>query len=285
MNKKKVLSFMTDIFVYLAASVLYGISVNVFAVPNNLVQGGITGTAMLINHALPVLPTGVLVLLLNIPLFVFGWKFIGGAFIAKSSIVTIFVSLSLDLVKFIPAYQGDTLLASLFGGLLSGIALALVFLRGATTGGTDILAKLIRLKFPNFSMGRIMLYFDILVILTAGLMYKNVDNALYSLIMIFVSTYCIDYFIFGSSHAKALLIVTNKSKEISEHIMETMGRGLTVIPVAGGYTGEDKKMLVCALRGSEVAQFKKIVSSIDEDAFTMVCDASEIIGRGFKSIQ
>ncbi len=285
MNKKKVWNFIADILVYIAASILYGISVNVFAVPNNLVQGGITGTAMLINHALPFLPIGVLVLLLNVPLFVFGWKFIGGAFIAKSSIVTLFVSLSLDLVRFLPVYQGDTLLASLFGGLLSGIALALVFLRGATTGGTDIMAKLIRLKFPNISMGRIILYFDILVILTAALVYKNIDNALYSLIMIFISTYCIDYFIFGSSHAKALLIVTNKSEEISEHIMETMGRGLTVIPVAGGYTGEDKKMLVCALRGSEVAQFKKIVSSIDEDAFTIVCDASEIIGRGFKSIQ
>ena len=185
-------------------------------------------------------------------------------------------------VQLFPAYRGDSIIISLSGGVLSGISLALVFIRGATTGGTDILAKLIRMKFPNITLGKIILFFDFLVISISAIISRNIETALYSLILIFVSTYCIDYFIYGASHSKTLMIVTSKYREISYQITDEVKRGLTLVPVEGGYTGEQKKMIVCAVRGNEVVKINQIVRKTDANAFTIISDAGEIIGLGFR---
>lgn len=282
MNKSNIKEYVWDFIICFAACVIFSIGVNVFVIPNDLVQGGLMGIAIIINKIFPFLKTGIITFFMNIPLFILSWKKIGGPFIVKSFVVTTMLSICLDVFNFFPAYRGDSIIISLSGGVLSGISLALVFIRGATTGGTDILAKLIRMKFPNITLGKIILFFDFLVISISAIISRNIETALYSLILIFVSTYCIDYFIYGASHSKTLMIVTSKYREISYQITDEVKRGLTLVPVEGGYTGKQKKMIVCAVRGNEVVKINQIVRKTDANAFTIISDAGEIIGLGFR---
>ena len=261
MNKSNIKEYVWDFIICFAACVIFSIGVNVFVIPNDLVQGGLMGIAIIINKIFPFLKTGIITFIMNIPLFILSWKKIGGPFIVKSFVVTTMLSICLDVFNFFPAYRGDSIIISLSGGVLSGISLALVFIRGATTGGTDILAKLIRMKFPNITLGKIILFFDFLVISISAIISRNIETALYSLILIFVSTYCI---------------------EISYQISDEVKRGLTLVPVEGGYTGEQKKMIVCAVRGNEVVKINQIVRKTDANAFTIISDAGEIIGLGFR---
>lgn len=281
--KNKIMQYLTDFSVCAAGCILYSIGINVFAIPNDLVQGGVTGIALILHRLFPFISVGSVTMLLNIPLFILAFKFIGKIFTVKSFAVTLIMSVSLDIFSCLPGYRGDGIISVLFGGALCGISLALIFMRDTTTGGTDIAARLIRLKAPHLSMGRLILFFDLCVTVIAALVFRKIETALYSAVMIFVSTYFIDYIIYGAFRAKTLMIVTKKYEDISRKITTVMKRGVTVIPVEGGYTGEKKKMLICALRSSEAARLNKIIKETDNDAFTIVCDAGEIVGLGFKN--
>ncbi len=262
--------------------ILYSAAVRIFAEENDIAQGGATGAAMLINYLFPRVPIGVGVLLLNIPLFLLAWKFIGGKFIAKSFLVTLFLSVSLDVMSFLPTYTGDRLLSSIFCGVLSGAAMALIFIRGLTSGGTDILANLVRLKFPHISMGRIILISDFAVVIASGFVYGNAESAMYSLILIFVSSYVIDKILFGLTDSRTLLIVTSRPQKIALEIMKSVGRGVSLLSAEGGYTGKSRKIILCALKRSEAAGAIKKVNELDENAFCIVLPSSEIVGQGFK---
>ena len=180
-----------------------------------------------------------------------------------------------------PSYTGDTLLAACFCGVLSGIGLAIIFIRDATTGGTDVIAKLVHKKFQHISIGTVILLADALVAITSGIVYKNFESVLYAAIVIFISSRTIDYIIYGTGGGKMLLIVTDYADEIIKAITEELSRGVTVLPVKGGYTGEDKNMLMCAIRSHEIAKLNRIIRSVDEKAFVIVTEAGEILGEGF----
>lgn len=260
---------------------LYSAAIHIFSEKNGIAQGGITGAAMLINHIFPFLPIGTVALLMNLPLFLIAWKKIGGKFIVKSFLVTVFLSVSIDAFSFLPSYTGDKLLAAVFCGGISGLSMALIFMRGLTSGGTDIIAKLIRLKKPQFSMGKLILAADFAVVISAGLVYGNFESAMYSLILIFVSSFVIDKILFGLTDSRTLLIVTQNAQKSALLLMCEIGRGVSVISIEGGYTGESKKLLLCAMRRGEVNRVVKLISEIDKTAFTIVLPSSEIIGEGF----
>ena len=260
----------------------FALSVNAFTAPNKIAPGGFTGIGTLVNYLLNV-PIGAVILALNIPLFIIAWKLLGKKFIIKTIIVTIAFTIIIDLFStFVPAYEGDKILASLFGGVLEGIGLSLIFTRGTTSGGTDVLAKLIRLKWPHISMGQIILIGDVIVVAASSIVYRSLESALYAIIVIFVSTRVIDFVLYGTGHGKMLLVFTNHAQDISKAITSELHRGVSIVDATGAYTGEDRKMLICAVRSNEVARVTKIVRHFDEQPFILVSEVGEILGEGFK---
>lgn len=280
--KNKIKEAFLDIIYCGGGCILYSAAIRIFAESNDIAQGGVTGVAMLINYLFPKIPIGISVFLINLPLFIVAWKKIGGKFIAKSFLVTVFLSFAIDSISFLPTYTGDKMLASVFCGVLSGISMALVFMRGLTTGGTDILAKLIRLKKPQFSMGRLILICDFFVVVLSGFIYGKIESALYSLVLIFVSSYVIDKILFGLTDSRTLLIVTEKWEKISAEIMSEMGRGVSLIEAEGGYTGKSRKILLSAMLRGEVNRVTGIVAECDKNAFTIILPSSEVMGEGFE---
>ncbi len=282
--KNKIKETFLDIIFCGGGCIIYSAAISVFLKDNNIAQGGVTGFSMLVNSLFPFLPIGIVSLVLNIPLFIAALRKIGGKFIIKSFLVTVFLSVSIDGLSFLPSYKGDKMLSVIFCGVLSGLSMALILMRNLTSGGTDILAKLIKLKKPHLSMGRLILISDFLVVILSGIVYKNAESAMYSLILIFVSSYVIDKILFGLTDSRTLMIITSSWQKISLVIMNELGRGVSIINVNGGYTGKERKMLFCALKRNEVNLASKIITEFDENAFTVVLPSSEIIGEGFKKI-
>lgn len=277
------LNKLIDYTVMTLGAVSYALSVAVFTSPNNIAPGGLTGVGILLNYLFS-LPIGTFILIMNVPLFVLGYRSLGRRFAVKSLIGTVFVSLAIDLVTpFIVPYKGDMMLASIYGGIFSGGGLALIFSRGGSTGGTDIIAALIHKHFPQFSIGLIILMSDALVVAVSALVYSSVESALYAAISIFVSSKLIDLIIYGTSrnNGKLMLIVTDMSNEILPMLLTRISRGVTVLEATGGYSGCDKKLLICALRPNQVFKAKSIVKTADNNAFIIITTANEVNGSGF----
>ncbi|NMP36925.1 MAG: YitT family protein [Clostridiales bacterium] len=272
-----------DLLFWIVGCSFYALAVDTFTAPNQIAPGGFTGLSTLINF-LTGAPIGVTVLVLNIPLFLIAFKVFGWRFILKTLFATVMASVFIDVFAlFVPPYTGDRLLAALFGGGFSGIGLGLVFLRGATTGGTDILGRLLKLKFRHISMGTLVMFMDMFVVACSGIVYKNIESILYATIVFFVSSKAIDYIIYGTGRGKMLMIVTKQPEKISPKVIEGLHRGVSLVPVKGGYTGQDQHMLICVVRPSEVAKLNKIVKENDPAAFIIISDVSEVLGQGFKN--
>ncbi len=281
-KKSNISGIFTDFLYFLMGGAMYALSVNMFTAPNDILPGGFTGVATILNHLFET-PIGTAVFLLNIPLFLIAFKKFGFSFIIKTVAATFLMSALIDLsASFLPVYRGDKLLSALFGGILSGAGLGFVFLRGATTGGTDILSKLLRLRFPAASMGRMVLVLDLLVIAASFAVYRSLENVLYALVVIYVSSQTIDLVQTGLSHDKLLFIVTEKGEPAVREIVETLDRGVSVLDVRGGYTGSKRKMLFCAVRASDVTRFTKAIRETDTNAFIVISEISDILGEGFK---
>lgn len=281
LNRKKVLNGFIDVICWVIGSFIYAAAINMFSIPNKLSLGGFTGISTILNSLFGT-PVGLTMFLLNVPFFLIAFKVFGLKFIVKTAIATALCSVAIDIkIPFLPSYTGDKLLAACFCGVLSGIGLAIIFIRDATTGGTDVIAKLVHKKFQHISIGTVILLADALVAITSGIVYKNFESVLYAAIVIFISSRTIDYIIYGTGGGKMLLIVTDYADEIIKAITEELSRGVTVLPVKGGYTGEDKNMLMCAIRSHEIAKLNRIIRSVDEKAFVIVTEAGEILGEGF----
>ncbi len=271
-----------DILFYTIGCGIYSAAVVVFTDPNRISPGGVTGIALLLQHFFS-LPAGVMVFVLNIPLIIIGFIKFGGRFIINTAIATAIMSLTLDGAAYILApYYTDGILASLFGGIMMGAGLSLVLLHGATTGGADIAAKLINSRFPYLSMGRIILFIDLAVVSVSALAYKNFESALYSVISLYVASHVLDTLLYGTDKGKLMHIITNKPKEISDAVFCELHRGLTRLQAVGGYTGEERAVLLCATRPSEISTLQKLIRTTDPNAFLIISDAGAILGQGFK---
>ncbi|MGN0447902.1 MAG: YitT family protein [Acutalibacteraceae bacterium] len=280
MAKAKKIIF--EILCLFAGSCLCSISINMFASPNNITQGGLTGIALILKEFIPSLPIGTAIFIMNIPLFILAKIFLQKGFLLKTFINTAVFTVFIDLGQlFIVPYRGDRLLSCLFCGVLTGTGLALVFLNGGTTGGTDILAMLIKKASRRLSTGRVILIVDLCIVGLSFIVYREIEAVLYALIAIFLSSKMIDTLLYGTGHGKLILIVTEKGEIIKQRLFSSLNRGVTTLSAKGGYTGDGKSLLLCAARVSEIKNINNIISSADENAFTVICDAGEIIGRGF----
>ena len=270
MKKQKIRAAALDGLIFILGSAVYAVSVNAFSAPNHIAPGGATGLATLLNYVSN-LPIGAGILLINLPLFIIGvWK-LGWKFMTKTVIATVLLSAAIDLSSpWLPVYEGDTLLAALFAGVLSGAGLGVIFIRGATTGGSDLAARLFALKFPYVPMGRMILIIDAVIIAAAAAVYQNVETALYAGVMLFVSSKVIDSVLYGMDTGRFMMIVSSQPELLAKHINEDIRRGVTLLHATGAYTGDSRRMLVCAVRRHEVFRVRSLVKQMDPSAFMTV---------------
>ncbi len=280
---KNVKSILTDLLYYTAGCFIYSIAVTMIAIPNNISPGGITGIAAIIKTLLGV-PTGFMVFVINIPILIIAYKLLGGIFILKTGAATVIVSVTLEITeRFLPQLQLDGVLASVFGGILMGVGLAVVFLRGATTGGVDIIAKLINRKSQHLTIGRLVLIMDAFVILLSMIVYKSLQSGLYTVISIFICSVMIDYVLYGVDKGNLIYVIT-KNEKLASCLTRQLERGVTVISAMGAYTNSKNFVVLCAIRAYEVTKFRQAVKNADPDAFMVVAGATEILGEGFKKL-
>lgn len=281
-KKINVKELLLDILICSAGAFIYAVGVNCFVSPNEISSGGATGLAILANH-LWGFPIGTAMFAVNIPLFIIAFFVFGWNFIVKTLFSTFMTSLFIDLgALFMPRYEGDKILAALFGGAIMGIGLGIIFTRGSTSGGTDIMGKLLKKAFPHISMGRLVMICDLFIVLLAGVVYKNIESILYATIVFLVSSKSIDIVLYGSDSGKMMMIISDNANEIAKAITTETPRGVSILPVQGAYTGKAKHMLLSVVRPHEVAKMRKIVKRFDEKPFIIISDASEILGLGFK---
>ena len=282
MTKKVILREALDLLIVTAGVSIYALALTVFLSPNRVSPGGVTGLASVLS-TLVHLPIGILTIAFNLPLIIWGFIKVGAKFIVRTSIAIFIMSVIIDLFDAIlPKYNDDILLATLYGGFLSGIGLALVFLRGSSTGGTDIAAKIISSRFPRFSIGKMVLMLDAIVIIVSTVVYQSFETALYTILTIFISSKVIDGIIYGADKGKLVMIVTSYPNEIKQAIFDSLERGVTILPAKGGYKGDDRSVVMCAVRINEATKLHRIVSECDRSAFIIVTEAGEIRGEGFE---
>lgn len=285
--KEKASDLVKDIAAYTAGSILLALSISMFTAPNHIAPGGVSGLATVINF-LTGWPIGTVSLILNVPIFLWAFVEIGYKGVAKSLFATVLSSVAIDVLALvIQPYNGNPMLASIFGGVLQGVALALVFMRSATTGGTDLIARLLGRHVRFVSIGKLMLCVDGLIVIISAFVYRSIENALYAIITIFVCSRLIDTILYGTDigTGKVLFIISSKSHEIAHEILSDVDRGVTVLKSRGAYSGRDGEVLLCAVRRFEVAKVKDIVHTIDRSAFIIVGDAGEITGEGFRPVK
>lgn len=275
----------TTIFAYLQiflGTLLGSMSYPLFLVPHHIAPGGVTGIATVLNHVWAFLPVGLTSLALNIPLFIFGYKYIGRTFVIRTLVATLTLSLFIDILKLKPATT-NPLMAAIIGGALLGLGLAIIFRGGATTGGTDMLARMVHEKFSSISVGTFLFIFDCFVILLAGVLI-HIENAMYAGICVFVCSRVVDSVLSGMVASKACYIISTKHDEIAARILKDVQRGATLFPAYGAYSKKEGKVLLCIASRMEIATVKLIVREIDPSAFMFITETKETLGEGFLSL-
>ncbi len=265
------------------ASALYALGFDWCYAPNEIGFGGITGLAQVINAAVPLLSIGLLVILLNIPLFFLGWRLLGGHLLLSSLYAMFISSVFVDLIAAaIPFAPMDPMLAAIFGGILVGLSLGLIFLQGATTGGTDLAARLLKLRLAWLPMGKLLMGVDLVVIAAAAVAFRNLSSALYGVVSLYISTVVMDMVLYGMDSAKVAYIISSCPDEISAAIFQELERGVTILHGEGAYSGQEKQVLLCAFKQRQIVPLKRLVKERDPNAFLIVCDAHEVLGDGFR---
>ena len=261
--------------------IIGGAAYPMFLVPNNIAPGGLTGVATVLNFLMDV-PVGLTSMLMNIPLFILGYKAMGRVFVVRSFIATMLFSMAIDLFK-VPAVTMDPLLGTLYGGVLLGIGLGLILRGGATTGGTDMVARMVHSRFPFISVGMFLMMIDGLVVVLAGVCV-GLNEGLYAMIAIFVSSKLIDMVMAGLTQTRACYIITSATDAVTDRIMKEMDRGVTHLMAKGAYSGTARPVILCVLSSQEVVKLKDIVREEDEKAFMFITGAHEALGEGFSKL-
>ncbi|MFU2157889.1 MULTISPECIES: YitT family protein [Caldisericum] len=281
--RNKILQILKEATGIFVGSLIYAIAIDVFIQPNHIAPGGFIGIAIILNHYLPFLKVGITVVLMNIPLLILGLRRIGLKFFFGTILGTILSSILIDiLAPYLPSFTTDPMLAALYGGFIMGAGIGIVFRFYASTGGTDLLAQLIY-DFTGLPFGQALMVVDVVIIVASGFVFKDINVPLYSIIAELISNYAIDLAQEGFLSYKVLFIITRKGEDIKKRIFEEIGRGVTEFEVKGGYTKQLRDLLLVAVLHTEVMKVKRIVVETDPESFTIVGDASEIIGQGFKS--
>ena len=274
------------------AGLINAAGITLFLAPVRLYDSGISGTAMFLALITPkYLTLSVFLLILNVPLFLFGLKKQGPLFtvyaiysVAMYSLFAWLITsvLPLDVTSASPLAGTDLLLCAVFGGIISGVGIGLVFLAGASTGGSDIVAKLLRRRFRTLPLGRLMLVVDLIVISLTGIVYHDISKALYSAVPLYVTSVVMDGLIYGLDYSTVALIISDAYEPIVQAIEQKLDRGVTMLDGHGGYSGAPKQVLLCAIRRKQVPQLKDLVREIDPNAFVILQEAHQVLGEGFR---
>ncbi len=278
---RRVLAVGYDYTLMTVGALLVALAVRVFLVPNNVITGGLTGVAQLLSSIFGT-PVGLVVLILNVPLLIFGWRRLGGFVFGVRTIYTlVLMALAIDLLApYVRPVTSEPLLYSLYGGLLDGVGLGLILRARGTAGGTDIVARLVETQF-GIQPGRTLLICDLVVFSGAFFAY-GAEKILYALLVTFVCTRAVDFVLTAGRGARQALIITERPDGITQALLHDLGRGVTVLEGVGGYTGTARAVLLCIIIRSEVGALKAAVAAADPHAFVVIGEASEVIGEGFR---
>ena len=264
--------------------IIFAAGVSLFLEPNKLASGGVSGIGIILNNFVDFIPVGMWVIIFNVPIMIAGvWK-LGMKILLPTFYALVVSSGAMTLFElYCPALTSDPMLASVVGGVLVAAGVGLVFRGGATTAGTDIIVKLLRLKFRHISTGAIFLFTDGLVCLASGIVFKDFENALYASIALFVQMFVLNMVLYGSDEARMVYIISDRDEIIAKRLLEEIDAGATYLYGNGAYTGKDRKVLMCALKMRAVPQAREIIRQEDSDAFVIVTKATNVFGEGFKS--
>lgn len=260
---------------------IFAVGFDVFLEPNGLNAGGITGIAMIFTHVAGFGTVGIVSALINLPLFFMGGRKIGARFFFGSILGTVFLSLFLDIFTIIPEIETEPLIAALYGGLICGLGLGIVFMQDASTGGADIVVRLLKSKYRNMNMGQIAIILDFVVATATGIVFGDIASMLYILITVFFSGQIVDGVLYKFDYSKVAYIISAKHEPIAAAINDKLERGVTYLYGQGYYTGNDTKVILTAVKKGQLAQLKELVVSIDPNAFIIVQEAHQVLGDGF----
>ena len=281
---QKALSFIKRYTLITLGALLFALAFAWCFDPARIGFGGVTGIGQMVNYYVPAIPIGAVVIVLNIPLFFLSWKLLGSEMLVSSvyamTCSSVFIDVLAEVFHFAPM---NFVPAALAGGVLVGAGLGLVILQGASTGGTDLLARLLKLKIAWLPMGKLLLLVDLVVIAAAAVVFGSVESGIYGLMGLFLSTAVMDKMLYGLDTAKVAYIISTKPREIIEGIVEKLQRGVTLLEGRGGWSGREKEVLLCAFKQRQIVELKALVKGIDPGAFLIVCDAHEVLGDGFRA--
>ena len=286
-----------DAVLMLVGAAIAASAMNIFLIPYNIAPGGASGIGLIVSYLTNgMLSVGLIILVVNIPLFIIGFKSLGVFFTIKSILGTVLLSLFIDYFVPMTDYistnvfmidpngsNWDLLLFAVYGGLLLGFGLGLVIKAGASTGGTDLAAQLMNKAVPHISMGVWLLLFDVVIVIVAAAAFKNALYTLYAVISLSICSKTMDIVVEGINHAKMVYIISDKSEEIGEKIMNDIQRGVTALSGEGLYSREGKDILLVVVYNRQLQQLKRLINSIDRNAFVILSDAREVLGEGFKN--
>ena len=271
----------TKLFLVVVGSVLYAASIGFFLDPNHLSAGGVAGVGQIVNEFVPI-GTGILVLLLNVPILFLGlWKF-GFRFFALTGLTLLISSPLIDVFAMHPLTE-DRVLAAIGGGALLGVGMGVLFRAGASSGGLDIITKVIRLAVPHLKTGVIFFALDAVIISASAIVFGGLDVALYATVGILISTFVMNYVLYGSDEARMVYIISNEPQKTADLLLEKLDLGGTFLNGYGAYTGKEKKVLMCVMRPKQLPAARELAASVDPSAFLIVAGVSAVFGEGFKA--
>lgn len=282
--KVRIRDFIYGFAAFFAGALLFGVSMNMFLAPGNVVMGGATGIATVINHLFNNIPIGILIMLINVPLLLVNLKQVGAREMIKTIIGITASSIAIDLMTFLPVTIDDPLLCAVLGGVTMGTGAGLMLTKGFSTGGSDLAALMLQRRIKAFTTGRILLVIDALIVVTSAIVLKSYETVLYSAVSIFAYSTALDAVMNGSEKEKLALIVSDKHEMIADSITTNLDRGITVLYGSGWYTKEDREVLLCVVKRREAYLLKNLVEKTDPEAFMVFTDATEVLGEGFKTI-
>lgn len=275
-----------NIILLLAGSFIYGVGTHCFVAPANIAPGGASGLALMANFVTG-LPVGILTMVINLPLLILAWLYLSGRFAVSTAVACTICSVVLDVVvaPVFPVYGGDRLLSSLFGGVIVGVGMALIFMAGSTTGGSDILGYILQKKKPHLSIGRALIIVDGVVLIMSVFVFKNVESGLLGLISLYACTRIIDTILYGNDVGSMVTIVSKHPQAIADRIILELERSATIMEGKGAYSRNETGILLCTVRKSQFSRLKFIIRDTDPAAFVMVAETTEVFGEGFKEIR
>lgn len=288
MKKINAKALLVDFLLYNLGSIAFALAVSMFTAPNDVAPGGVSGLATMLNYLsrqhLPFeMPIGTLSLIINLPLLAAAWMKLGHRFTLRTLVCTVLSSLWVDIfAQIIPPFHGEMILVAIFGGALMGLGVGLILTRGGTTGGSEIVASLLERRWPHVPIGKLILAVDGLIIALSAVVYGQLESPLYAVVLVFISSMVTDWVVYGGRRGKMAMILSKDTAKLTQHIMTDLDRGVTLLKSVGGYTGKAQDMLLCAVGREQVFALKRLVFSIDPDAFFMLLTTDEVVGFGWQ---